>query len=133
MLSSHSLTYVPFSQSIPSINFEELKVESAPLTSGSFKSVYKAVWTPAGTQDVQQVAVLVLRQGSSAALEIKIFKKLGRHPHLVKLLAVTRMPPSNNHCMVLELAQRGSLDCVLQEEPVKASHAVLLTVACQVC
>ncbi len=108
-------------------------MENSPLASGSFKSVYKAVWTPAGSGDVQQVAVLVLRQGFGAALEIKIFQHLLRHPHLVKLLAVTRMPPSDNHCMVLELAQRGSLDCVLQEESVKASNAVLLTVACQVC
>jgi hypothetical protein len=82
---------------------------------------------------VHKVAVLVLRQGGSAALEINIFERLGRHTHLVKLLAVTRMPPAGYHCMIQELAQRGSLDQVLQEqEAEQASNAVLLTAACQV-
>jgi hypothetical protein len=125
-------------QNIPSISYSELEVEERPLAAGSFKSVYRAKWVPSsGSKDEQQVAVLVLRQGGSAALEIKIFERLGRHPHLVKLLAVTRKPPAGNHCMVLELAQRGSLDCVLQElarggAAELPSHAVLLTAACQV-
>ena len=54
------------SQSVPTISFGELKVESRPLASGSFKSVYKAVWA----RDEQQVAVLVLRHGASAAGEV---------------------------------------------------------------
>jgi len=129
---------VEHSQSIPFINFETLQVEDTPLASGSFKSVYKAVWAPAGSNEVlRKVAVLVLRQGGSATLEIKIFECLGLHQNLVKLLAVTRMPPAGYHCMVQELAERGSLDCVLQElaqgqEAEQASNAVLLTAACQV-
>ncbi len=70
-------------------------------------------------------------------MEVKIFERLGRHPHLVKLLAVSTMSPNGNQCMVLELAQRGSLDSVLQElhqdGREKPSHSVLLTAACQVC
>ncbi len=119
-------------QSIPTISFDQLRVESRPLASGSFKSVYKAVWA----RDKQQVAVLVLRQGASAASEINMFERLGRHPHLVKLLAVCARPPAGDMCMVLEFAQRGSLDGVLQQlsdEGESGTHGVLLTAAGQVC
>ena len=111
-------------------------MEGRPLASGSFKSVYKATWTRKAVGDSQQVAVLVLRQGGSAAGEISIFERLGRHPHLVKLLAVSTWPPAGDMCMVLEFAQRGSLDGVLQQltdEGQSATHAVLLTAAGQVC
>ncbi len=129
---------LPAESSIPSINLQELVIEDKPLASGSFKSVYKAKWTAAGSTEAIQVAVLTLRQGASAALEINIFERLGRHPHLVKLLAVSRIPPAGNMCMVLELALRGSLDNVLQElaeqgSTEQPSNAVLLTAACQVC
>ncbi len=123
-------------QGIPRINFKELVLEDRPLASGSFKTVYKARWASPG-RDAQSVAVLVLRQGGSASVEVKIFERLGRHPHLVKLLAVSTMPPAGNQCMVLELAQRGSLDSVLQELDQdggeQPSNSVLLTAACQVC
>ena len=102
------------------------------MASGSFKSVYSATWKANG----QAVAVLVLRGGADLTREIGIFEHLGNHPHLVKLLAVCTKPPSGEHCMVLEFAQRGSLDGVLQEieedETGKASDCVLLTVAGQV-
>jgi hypothetical protein len=119
-------------------------VEDRPLASGSFKSVYKATWAAGGSAQPQQVAVLVLRQaqggGGSMADEIKIFELLGRHPHLVKLLALSNRPPAGDVCMVLEFAQRGSLDCVLQDLAERRdqggdppTHAVLLTAAAQVC
>ena len=118
------------------IAFTDLVVEDRPLASGAFKSVYKASWARPGEGDAQQVAVLVLRQGGSAASEIKVFEKLGRHPHLVKLLAVSARPPAGDMCMVLEFAQRGSLDGVLNElsnNGESPTHAVLLTAASQVC
>ncbi len=107
-----------------------------PLACGSFKSVYKATWSRPGRTDVLEVAVLVLRpKGGCAAEEIKIFECLGQHPHLVKLLAVSLRPPEGDMCMVCEFAQRGSLDCVLQELAEKEehpAHVVLLTAALQV-
>ena len=123
-------------QGVRTIAFTDLVVEDRPLASGAFKSVYKASWARSGEGDAQQVAVLVLRQGGSAASEIKIFEKLGRHPHLVKLLAVSARPPAGDMCMVLEFAQRGSLDGVLNElsnNGESPTHAVLLTAASQVC
>ena len=87
---------------------------------------------PAG----QVVAVLVFRHSGEATKEMQIFERLGRHPHLAQLLAFSRRPPTEELCMVMEFAQRGSLDRVLQQnemdggEPV--SNGVLLTVALQV-
>ena len=115
---------------IATIAFSSLEVSERPLASGSYKSVYKATWRDT------TVAVLTLRQGGSAAAEISMFERLGRHPHLVKLLAVTNRPPEGDMCMVLEFAQRGSLDVVQQEAAERgdnATHAVLLTAAGQVC
>jgi hypothetical protein len=131
-------------QGIPRIPFSALAVEDSALAAGSFKTVYRATWRGDGDGDgdgsgvapeSRQVAVLVLRHGS-AVQEISVFERLGRHPHLVKLLAVSSQPPGNDVCMVLEFAQRGSLDCVLQEleeQDDVPSNAVLLTAAGQVC
>jgi serine/threonine protein kinase len=121
-------------QAITTIPFSELKMSGKPMASGSFKSVYKATWARPGHP--VEVAVLVLRQGGSLAEEIEIFERLGQHPHLVKLLAVSSRPPSGDICMVCEFAQKGSLDCVLQELAEKGennANTVLLTAALQVC
>ncbi len=120
--------------SIPTINFSDLVVEEKPMAHGSFKSVYKGMWTRDGVSKAQRVAVLLLR-GGDAASEIGIFERLGRHPNLVKLLAVAEKPPAREPCMVLEFAPMGSLDNVLQDlqdlnQP--ATNNVLLTAAGQV-
>jgi hypothetical protein len=133
---THARTHTHILQGVLTIAFTELVLEDRPLASGSFKRVYKATWAQRGNGDAQQVAVLVLRQGDSAADEINIFDRLGRHPHLVKLLAVSTRPPAGDMCMVLEFAQRGSLDGVLHElsgNGESPTNAVLLTAAGQVC
>jgi len=70
------------------------------------------------------------------ASEVKIFERLGRHPHICKLLALTKKPPANQECMVMEFAERGSLDVVLQDMDTEGSQspstAVLMTAASQV-
>jgi serine/threonine protein kinase len=100
------------------------------MASGSFKSVYKATWKS------KKVAVLVLRGGTDPAQEIGMFERIGRHPHLVKLLGVCIKPQSRENCMVMEFAERGSLDSVLHEieeqRSDRPSNSVLLTAASQV-
>ena len=115
---------------VKSINFSELVLEDRPLTAGSFKTVYKAKWGG------EVVAVLLLRSSGSLASEVAVFERLGRHPHLCRLLA-TSVRPQGEQCMVMEFAERGSLDGVLQDlsesGTVSPTHAVLLTAAGQVC
>jgi hypothetical protein len=122
-------------QRITTIPSSSLRMPGKPMASGSFKSVYKATWDRPGQQPLE-VAVLVLRQGGSFAEEIEIFERLGQHPHLVKLLAVSSRPPAGNICIVCEFAPKGSLDCLLQELAEKgenSANTVLLTAALQVC
>ena len=125
----------PVEPDVMRINFNSLVMEGRPWTSGSFKTVYKALWTKPGTEEAQRVAVLVIRGGTSAVSEVSIFQQLGRHPHLTKLLA-TSSSPGGDYCMVMEFAERGSLDHVLHEiedgGAGSASHSVLLTAASQV-
>jgi hypothetical protein len=129
-----SCVYI-FWQSIETISFGELTLDREPMASGSSKTVFKATWAQ-GNKSPQQVAVLILTRGGNVKGEIGIFERLGRHPHLVRLLAMSTRPHTGDLCMVLEFAQRGSLDSVLQElsgpGAEQPTHSVLLTVACQV-
>ncbi len=124
---------------IPTISFEELEIEKN-ISSGPYKSVHKATWTQRFGGRLQQVAVLEFQRGLGAdnkiTNEISIFKRLGPHPHLVKLLAVSPKPPYGDMCLVLEFAPQGSLDHVLHDLACRreeASNIVLLTAARQVC
>ena len=124
--------------SIESIDYTELQVEQEPIAYGSFKKVFSAVWKsqrPGHPENIK-VAVLVLQSGQSMASEVKIFQRLGCHPHICRLLALTKQPPTNLECMVMEFAQQGSLDVVLQDMDADGaespSSAVLLTAATQV-
>ena len=123
---------------IASIEYSELQVEKEPMAHGSFKKVFSAVWKSQrpGQPEGMKVAVLVLQSGQSMTSEVKIFERLGRHPHICRLLALTKQPPANLECMVMEFAQRGSLDVVLQDMDADGaespSSAVLLTAATQV-
>ena len=121
---------------VQAIASNDLVVEDFPLSLGSFKNVWKATWARRGHKDEQQVVVIVLKQASSAARVIKTFEKLGPHAHLVKLLAVSKWPPAGHMCILIEFAQRGSMDEVLNqmsESGESPTHAVLLRAASQVC
>jgi len=130
--------YLNFTDSIGAIDYKELQVEDKPMAHGSVKSVFRAVWKrhQSGHQENMQVAVLVLRSGQSMASEVKIFERLGRHPNICRLLALTKKPPANQECMVMEFAERGSLDVVLQDMDTEGSESpssvVLMTAASQV-
>ena len=124
------------STSIPHIAFKELKVEGQALASGSFKTVYKAFWSKKN----RRVALLELRHtGNVSRSEIqqesRIFLTLGRHRHLAQLLATTTTTVSRNSCMVMEFAEQGSLDHVMNkavEDHIEVSNLVLITAAVQV-
>ncbi len=63
------------------------------------------------------------------------FERLGRHPFLTQLLAVTKNP-AGQECMLAEYAAHGSLDGFLQRQEdsgVAMGAAVLLTAATQIC
>ena len=101
---------------LPHIQFSDLAVDDRPLAAGSFKTVWKARWK----QKNLIVALLVLRNSSSASLsdmqnEIRMFITLGKHRHLTELLATCAQPQSGDKCMVMEFAQHGSLDHVLMK------------------
>ena len=127
--------------SIGVIDYNELQVEEKPMAQGSVQPVFRAVWKhkqPGRQQEKMPVALLVLHSGQRImmASEVKIFERLGRHPHICRLLALTKKPPANQECMVMEFAERGSLDVVLQDMDTEGSEspssAVLMTAASQV-
>jgi hypothetical protein len=82
------------------------------------------------------VTVIQFRYGNSTlGTELKVFKTLGRHPNLTRLLAVVCRASCAVTMLVTEFAERGSLDHVLSNlsannESVTAD--VLLTVVMQV-
>lgn len=101
---------------IPEIALGDLQMEDVPLAEGSFKEVFRAKLTVA-VPDVgaagQSVAVIRLRPGPGSLVpELDVFTRLGRHPNLTRLLAVTR---SENQIasLVTEFAELGSLDHVV--------------------
>ena len=59
-----------------------------------------------------QVIVLQLRQAGSLDEELTVFQRLGRHPHLIRLLGVV-LVERRAQMLVTELAPGGSLDVVL--------------------
>jgi len=106
----------PGDDTVPHIQYSELAVESDAMAVGSFKDVYKALWLGKN----RTVALLVLRNTYQAALEdmeheIRMFRTLGLHKHLVVLLATCTHPQSQDKCMVMEFAPLGSLDHVLSK------------------
>jgi len=120
---------------VPHIPFSELSIDEKHLASGSFKSVYKAKWVKRD----RSVALLILRNSDRAAIsdmenEIRIFSTLGKHRHLAVLLATCTHPDSYDKCMVMEFANLGSLDHVLNnaaERGTDVSNLVLIAVAMQ--
>lgn len=121
------------SSAVPVIDYERELIVLQELTSGSFKAVSKARWSPARAAP-RTVALLVLRVGSVRA-ERTAFEKLGRHPYLTQLLGITTNP-AGQECLVTEYAEHGSLDVYLQQqqdEEMAVTSGVLLTAAMQIC
>lgn len=123
---------------VPEISAGCLQLEDRPLAGGSFKEVFRAFLSspvcdvgPAGLR----VAVIRLRAGPGSLVpELDVFTKLGRHPNLTRLLAVTRLG-SEVVSLVTEFAELGSLDHVLmslEDADQSASVAVLLAAGLQV-
>jgi hypothetical protein len=130
----------PVNENVKHIDYSEIVI-AAEISQGSFKSVFRATWNspPAGLSREGgagiTVALLVLRQGGGMAREIEVFEKLGCHPHLTKLLAITTNQ-CGCQCLVTEYAALGSLDHVLHDfadRHMQISDLVLLTACMQIC
>ncbi|EKX30784.1 hypothetical protein GUITHDRAFT_58757, partial [Guillardia theta CCMP2712] len=109
--------------------------------SGSFKLVYKARWQQPRGSSVD-VAIQQIRGSGPTGRreefeqEVKICQQLGRHPNLLRLLAISIEPSSGDYCLVTEFASKGSLDGILinfAEEEERMSLLVQLQVARQIC
>jgi len=104
------------------------------LTSGSYKTVSKAQWSPSGAKP-RIVALLVPRFGYTLRPEKDTFEKLGRHPYLTQLLATTASR-AGQACLITEFAEHGSVDMYLRQQEahgVVVTSEVLLTAASQIC
>ncbi len=112
------------------------------IATGSYKTVYKAVWRDPITADGllnasdgrnQTVAICVLRNEAHISQEAWVFDELGRHEHLTQLLALT-VNNQNLTCLVTEYAPRGGLDEVViycQENNLSVANEVLITICMQ--
>jgi hypothetical protein len=129
----------PDDRDVLKLSMTDLHLSPKSIASGSFKEVYLArlritipVIGPAG----HKVAVITLRHGyGTLSTELKVFKTLGRHPNLTRLLAVTFSESGAVTSLVTEYAELGSLDHVLtnlSERHDGATSDVLLTAAMQV-
>jgi len=123
---------------VPTISTEDIDRHGDAIASGSFKDVYRAQLrkeVAAVGKAGLEVAVIQFRNGTSTlAAELDVFKKLGRHPNLTRLLAVTRSDEGSVTSLVTEFAKLGSLDQVLvlaEERDERATSQVLLTAAMQ--
>ena len=106
-------------------------VVSRQIGSSSFKLVYKARWQQLQGSSAD-VAILRLRgsglteRRDELEQKAKTFQQLGRHPNLLRLLAITVEPSSGDSCLVTELASKGSLDEILYKFAVEEETLGLL-------
>ena len=84
----------------------ELVIDPVEIGRGSFKTVYKAIWTCPGAPTPKTVAVLKMRSGSCDA-EARTLIKLGRHPRVVRFHGMCAHDGTDY--MVTEFAEFGSL------------------------
>jgi hypothetical protein len=124
--------------SVSRISAEDLEREAEPMAAGSFKEVFRARLrrdVPSVGRAGLQVAVIEFRHGNSTlAAELAVFKRLGRHPNLTKLLAVMYSDRGDVTSLVTEFATLGSVDnvlAVIEERDERATTDVLLTAAMQ--
>ncbi len=152
------------SQDYPNLNLHSRNIPFALLSefdevqeigSGSYKRVYKAVWTrPVGeyrtnagrgrssdnnhasvNRRTQTVAICVPRNNSHISREVAVFEQLGSHEHLTHLLALT-VNQQNLPSLVTEYAPRAGLDNVVMdcaERSVRVLDDVWVAVCTQVC
>jgi len=120
------------------ISSKDLDRETEAISADSFKTVFRARLRkdePFVGQAGQRVAVMQYVQGTgTVAAELAIFKQLGRHPNLTRLLAVARGGSGAVTSLVTEFAERGSLDeelSAIEERGKRARTEVLLTAAIQ--
>jgi hypothetical protein len=122
--------------------------------SGSYKTVSRAVWRHAQLEGRQgddrgvsdrdwsagdgghvAVAICVPRKEDGISREAAVFERLGRHPHLTQLLALT-INHQNMTSLVTEFAPLGGLDGLVNgyaERGVRVGDDVWITVSMQVC
>jgi hypothetical protein len=99
------------------ISRASLELSEPPISSGSFKTVYKAKMSVPGAPQPMTVAVLKIRAGTCEA-EAKMLLKLGRHPRLVKFFG--QCLDNDEQMLVTEFVPRGSLSDALEE--VRLTH-----------
>jgi serine/threonine protein kinase len=98
------------------------------IAAGAFKTVHRAHFRS------MEVAVLQLRRGDITT-EAAVFDRLGKHRHLTRLVGLSRNP-EGKQVLITEFAPCGSLSKVLsalEERGRRASDAVLVRIAMQVC
>jgi serine/threonine protein kinase len=88
------------------IKMSELVIDFKEIGRGSFKTVYKAVWSCPGAPVPKVVAVLKMRSGTCDA-EARTLIKLGRHPRVVRFHGICNL--AENEYMITEYAEFGSL------------------------
>eukprot|EP00658_Telonema_sp_P-2_P066598 TRINITY_DN55584_c0_g1_i1.p1 TRINITY_DN55584_c0_g1~~TRINITY_DN55584_c0_g1_i1.p1 ORF type:complete len:412 (+),score=108.21 TRINITY_DN55584_c0_g1_i1:46-1281(+) len=107
-------------RSVDLIRFQEIDLIEV-IGSGSEKEVHR------GNYRGEQVAVMVLKVGRECATEASVFAKLGRHPHLTRMIGIST-DQAGRQCLVSELAEHGSLDKLLdkcEEDGNPVGHRVL--------
>ncbi len=123
------------SRNIPFALFSEFE-QVQEIGSGTYKTVYKAVWTQrVGGQATQTVAICVPRNNVHISREAAVFDQLGYHENVTHLLALT-INHQNLTSLVTEYASLGGLDGVVMdsaERSIRVLNDVWITVCAQVC
>jgi hypothetical protein len=123
---------------VPKVSLADLDLEPTSLTSGCFNEDFlgrlrKPI--PDIGNSGHKVVVQLRHGNSTLGAELKVFKTLGRHANLTRLLAVAYSDSGSVTGWLTEFAELGSLDHVLtnlSDRHESATADVLLTAAMQV-